>query len=65
MGRKEFCVWIEWKGSHRTYANTAEVSIMGPGGELNTRGHAVDSAARTICIAALRALGIDPEGPNG
>lgn len=53
MGELGYTCHIEWKGSDRVYAGTAEVDFVKG---IYTVGHAVGDASEAICRAALKAL---------
>ncbi len=53
LGELGFDVVIEWKGPHREYANTAEVSVRKG---IHTSGHGLGTMPEAVCSAALMAL---------
>lgn len=52
MGERGYTTFIEWKGSGREFAGTAEVTMQ----RFLVRGHGVGALAHAICLAALRAI---------
>ncbi len=55
MGELGYTCHVEWKGSDRVYAESAEVVfVMG----IITVGHAVGDVTGAICRAALKAMGV-------
>lgn len=53
LGELGFTVIIEWKGSDRVYAGTAEVTLVK---RIYTEGHGVGTLPEAICQAALMAI---------
>lgn len=60
LAAQNWTMSLGWKGADRVYANTAEVVFQQMGsGDYRTAHAVADTAPLAICIAALRALGVE------